>query len=61
MPSGRPVLPAGLAVHWLLFGSSGHKTRPLGGMLRSYYRRLPALHAQHQLVKSIVRVRWAHM
>eukprot|EP00887_Chlorella_sp_A99_P003217 scaffold9.g3217.t1 len=50
---------SGLAVHWLLFGSSGHETRPLAGSLRSYVRRLPALHAQHQLVKTIVRVRQA--
>lgn len=47
---------AALAVHWILFGSSGHETRPAGGTLRSYVRCLPLRHTQHQLVKSIVRV-----
>jgi hypothetical protein len=44
-----------LAVHWILFGSSGHATRPPGGALRSYVRCLPAAHSQHLFVKVIVR------
>ena len=27
---------AGLGVHWLIFGSSGHITRPEGGVLRNF-------------------------
>ena len=26
----------GLAVHWLIFGSNGHKTKPKGGVLENY-------------------------
>lgn len=54
----RPVyyaLRAGVAVHWLIFGSSGHASRPPGGVLRSYHRCLQLWHAQHCLVKTIVR------
>jgi hypothetical protein len=42
-------------VHWLIFGSSGHESQPRGGVLRSYQRCLPLRHAQHALVKTIVR------
>ncbi|KAL6771947.1 hypothetical protein ACKKBG_A28390 [Auxenochlorella protothecoides x Auxenochlorella symbiontica] len=47
---------AGLAVHWILFGSSGHMDRPASGVLRSFVKCLPLRHAQHQLVKTIVRL-----
>ena len=43
-------------MHWILFGSSGHRERPDGGVLRSYVRCLPLRHSQHTLVKSIVRL-----
>lgn len=46
---------AGLAVHWIIFGSSGHERRPKGGTLRSYTRCIRLWHAQHALVKTIVR------
>lgn len=46
---------AGVAVHWIIFGSSGRKTRPPGGVLRSYHRCLRLRHAQHAVVKTIVR------
>ena len=42
-------------MHWVIFGSSGHASKPPGGVLRSYHRCLPLRHAQHQLVKSIMR------
>jgi hypothetical protein len=51
-----------LGVHWLLFGSSGHKTRPdHGGVLRNYYKRLPLMHGQHTLIKTIANTRWRGM
>lgn len=46
---------SGLAVHWFLFGPSGHRTRPLKGSLRSYSTSLPANHSQNMFIKSIVR------
>jgi len=42
-----------LAVHWILFGSSGYESRPLQGTLRSYTRCLPLNHTQHLFVKTI--------
>lgn len=42
-----------LAVHWILFGSSGHEVRPLQGALKSYVRCLPLEHSQHLFVKTI--------
>lgn len=48
-----------LAVHWILFGSSGHDARPLKGVLRSYVRCMPLKHAQHLFVKTIVNTRYA--
>ena len=41
----------GLAIHWKLFGSGGHKIRPEGGVARNYTRVLR--HDGH--IKSIVR------
>lgn len=46
-----------LAVHWILFGSSGHEIRPLQGTLRSYTRCLPLNHTQHLFVKTIANTR----
>lgn len=43
-----------LALHWILFGSSEHETRPTKSVLRSYMKCLPLKHAQHLFVKSIV-------
>lgn len=54
-PQAPPAAVSGVAVHWLIFGSSGHESRPPGGVLRSYHRCLPLRHAQHALVKTIVR------
>lgn len=54
-PAAPPRALSGLAVHWLIFGSSGHEARPAGGVLRSYHRCLQLRHAQHALVKTIVR------
>lgn len=46
-------------MHWILFGSSGHTTRPSKGVLRSYYKCLPLMHSQHTLIKTIANTRWA--
>ena len=43
----------GLTLNWMVFGTSGHVTRPAGGVLQNYYR----CH-QHRLVKSIVNTRF---
>lgn len=44
----------GIAVHWLMFGSSGHKERPNGLVIENYTRCSPAL---SPLIKSIVNPR----
>ena len=46
-----------LAVHWILFGSSGHISRPSKGVLRSYVRCMPRLHTQHLFIKTIAQPR----
>jgi hypothetical protein len=43
----------GLAVNWRVFGSSGHKTRPQGGVLVNYWQCLPWDQEQNQHVKVI--------
>jgi hypothetical protein len=45
----------GVALHWYYFGSSGHRTRPSGGVINSYTRReiQPNRH-----VKCFVRPEW---
>lgn len=45
---------AGLAVSWVMHGSNGHLTRPRGGTLASYPRRLPLSDPANRHVKSIV-------
>ncbi|KAL4447479.1 hypothetical protein ABPG75_004698 [Micractinium tetrahymenae] len=54
-PGAPPNANSGVGVHWLIFGSSGHASRPPSGVLRSYHRCLQLWHAQHCLVKTIVR------
>ena len=54
-PQAPPTAVSGLAVHWIIFGSSGHEMRPGGGVLRNYHRCLQLRHAQHALGKTIVR------
>lgn len=43
----------GLAINWLVFGSSGHKQRPQGGVLVNYRQCLPFEQEQNQHVKVI--------
>ena len=43
----------GLTLNWMMFGSSGHITRPAGGVLRNYHK----CHKNHH-VKSIVNLRY---
>lgn len=51
----------GLVVNWRLMGSSGHKSRPEGGTIRSYLSCTPAdYHENHQL-KSIVNTQFVDM
>ena len=54
-PDPLPNAHSGLGVHWIIFGSSGHKGRPSGGVLRAYSRCLQLRHGQHTVVKTIVR------
>lgn len=42
-----------LALNWVLFGSSGHKTRPRGGPLASYTACVPASHPESSHTKII--------
>jgi hypothetical protein len=44
-----------LCIHWLIFGSSGYKTKPPGLCIDRFTRRA-INHADHKQVKSIVRV-----
>lgn len=48
---------SGLAVHWILFGSSGKEYRPAEGTLKSYTRCLPLNHTHHLYVKTIANTR----
>lgn len=41
----------GLAVNWVIFGSSGHAARPRGGVLVNYHACLPDQHEQNTHVK----------
>jgi len=46
---------AGLAINWVTYGSSGHKTRPHGLMIENYTRRLPLDDQANFHIKSIVK------
>jgi hypothetical protein len=43
----------GLALNWVIFGTSGHKVRPRGGVLINYNRCIPFEQEQNQHVKVI--------
>ncbi|MBQ2616039.1 MAG: glycosyltransferase family 2 protein [Synergistaceae bacterium] len=43
----------GLAVHWLVFGSSGHKTKPKGGVLENYTMSTEQEFENNRFVKTI--------
>lgn len=45
----------GLFVHWQHFGSSGHITKPVGGVVESFTRRAPTAWSRNREGKSIVR------
>ena len=45
---------AGLAVNCVIFGSSGHISRPKGLQTRRYRQRFPLEHGEHCLIKSLV-------
>ncbi|KAK9814278.1 hypothetical protein WJX72_003319 [[Myrmecia] bisecta] len=47
-----------LTVNWVLFGSSGHLTRPSAGVLASYYRCFSHDHPLHLHVKVIGNLRY---
>jgi Glycosyltransferase family 92 len=44
-----------VAVHWLNFGSNGHKEKPQGLCIESFSRRAPDDFPDHYVMKSIVR------
>lgn len=43
----------GLAMNWVMFGSSGHQKRPTGGVLGSYTSCLPLNHTENRHVKVV--------
>ena len=52
----------GLAVNWVLFGSSGHTHRPEGGTLASYWKCVPQSHPENLHVKTIANMKYvAHV
>jgi glycosyltransferase involved in cell wall biosynthesis len=62
-PTSGPDLPAvlhefeaysGIAVFWLIFGSSGHITRPHGLVTEAFVNRAPDAHGLNGVFKSIV-------
>jgi hypothetical protein len=67
VPEGSSVLEAlepfsdcaAVAVHWLVFGSSGHIDRPGGLVIENYTWRLPEQHSANQHYKTIVNFRRA--
>lgn len=48
----------GLAVNWIIFGSSGHKSRPHGGVLVNYHACLPDQQEQNTHVKVIANTQY---
>lgn len=48
----------GLAVNWVIFGSSGHTVRPRGGVLVNYRACLPLSHEQNTHVKVIANTKY---
>lgn len=48
----------GLAVNWVIFGSSGHTVRPRGGVLVNYHTCLPLSHEQNTHVKVIANTKY---
>ena len=52
----------GLAVNWVLFGSSGHIHRPQGGTLANYWKCVPPSHPENLHVKTIANMKYvAHV
>ncbi|MDR2686068.1 MAG: glycosyltransferase family 92 protein [Rickettsiales bacterium] len=53
IPEFLKTMPHGtsqLLISWLLFGSSGHKTMPAGGVLESYKNRAPESHPRYKAI-----------
>ncbi|KAL3152497.1 hypothetical protein ABBQ32_001532 [Trebouxia sp. C0010 RCD-2024] len=48
----------GLAVNWILFGSSGHIHRPKGGTLANYWKCVPLSHPENLHVKTIANMKY---
>ena len=48
----------GLALNWVIFGTSGHKVRPRGGVLINYNRCIPFEQEQNQHVKLIANTQY---
>ena len=52
----------GLAVNWVLFGSSGHIHRPQGGTLANYWKCVPLSHPENLHIKTIANMKYvAHV
>ena len=48
----------GLAVNWVLFGSSGHIYRPKGGTLANYWKCVPLAHPENLHIKTIANMKY---
>lgn len=48
----------GLAVNWVLFGSSGHIHRPKGGTLANYWKCVPPSHPENLHIKTIANMKY---
>lgn len=50
----------GVCINWRMYGSSGHKTKPLGGLLKNFCRRAVDGYGQNAFVKTIFNPRQAY-
>ena len=48
----------GLAMNWIMFGSSGHVARPQGSTLQNYWKCIPKDHPENHHVKSFVNTQY---
>ena len=50
----------GLGVNWVLFGTSGHSSRPSGNTMANYWRCAPAEHKHNLHIKTIANTQYAN-
>lgn len=49
---------AGVSLYWILLGSSGHKRRPKGMVIKNYLKCVPRRHKYHTQFKSFVNLKF---